>query len=294
MPRRLRRAVVVSVLAGLLGFAVAALLAPARPTAFDPVDMTILALNASDEVERTDAAGCGVERWAIKTMVDRQAALVKTTTTRTSIAALRRRLAPSNLGTTRIAPVEFHSYRVRARLVAFKLEADSDIHLVIADPNTGGTMIAEFPLLACVDHGLPTVRGKISAARAALIRTCGQPSSSTFTALSGTASLTGVGFFDFKHGQNGVAPNAIELHPALSFSGSCSTSTRPPTTTTTRTTPPPHGRCAASYPDECIPPPPPDLDCSDIPYRNFRVLWNVPDPDPHHFDGNHDGIGCEN
>jgi hypothetical protein len=27
--------------------------------------------------------------------------------------------------------------------------------------------------------------------------------------------------------------------------------------------------------------------------RNFRVLWNVPDPDPHHFDGNHDGIGCE-
>jgi micrococcal nuclease len=53
------------------------------------------------------------------------------------------------------------------------------------------------------------------------------------------------------------------------------------------------GKCAASYPDECIPPPPPDLDCSDIPYRNFRVLWNVADPDPHHFDGDHDGIGCE-
>jgi micrococcal nuclease len=41
------------------------------------------------------------------------------------------------------------------------------------------------------------------------------------------------------------------------------------------------------------PPPPPDLNCADIPYRNFRVLWNVPDPDPHHFDGDHDGIGCE-
>ena len=36
-----------------------------------------------------------------------------------------------------------------------------------------------------------------------------------------------------------------------------------------------------------------DLNCADIPYRNFRVLWNVPDPDPHHFDGNHNGIGCE-
>jgi micrococcal nuclease len=48
-------------------------------------------------------------------------------------------------------------------------------------------------------------------------------------------------------------------------------------------------RCDASYPGVCIPPPPPDLDCADIPYRNFRV---VP-PDPHRFDGDRDGIGCE-
>ncbi len=47
--------------------------------------------------------------------------------------------------------------------------------------------------------------------------------------------------------------------------------------------------CDPSYPDVCIPPPPPDLDCSEIPYRRFRVL----PPDPHRFDGDHDGIGCE-
>ena len=47
--------------------------------------------------------------------------------------------------------------------------------------------------------------------------------------------------------------------------------------------------CDPSYPDVCIPSPPPDLNCSDIPYRNFRVL----PPDPHHFDSNHNGIGCE-
>jgi hypothetical protein len=28
--------------------------------------------------------------------------------------------------------------------------------------------------------------------------------------------ITGVGFFDFIHGQRGVAPNGIELHPMLS------------------------------------------------------------------------------
>ena len=49
------------------------------------------------------------------------------------------------------------------------------------------------------------------------------------------------------------------------------------------------GNCDPSYPGVCIPPPPPDLDCSDISYRNFRVL----PPDPHHFDGNGDGIGCQ-
>jgi uncharacterized repeat protein (TIGR01451 family) len=62
---------------------------------------------------------------------------------------------------------------------------------------------------------------------------------------------------------------------------------------TTTVTSPPRGNCAASYPDVCIPPPPPDLDCAQIPYRNFRVIYTVPDPDPHRFDGDRDGIGCE-
>jgi micrococcal nuclease len=48
-----------------------------------------------------------------------------------------------------------------------------------------------------------------------------------------------------------------------------------------------------SYPDFCIKPPPPDLNCADISATNFRVRWDVPDPDPHHFDGNRDGVGCE-
>jgi len=47
--------------------------------------------------------------------------------------------------------------------------------------------------------------------------------------------------------------------------------------------------CDPSYPDFCIPPSPPDLDCADIPTKNFTVLY----PDPHNFDGDGDGIGCE-
>ncbi|HKY53382.1 MAG TPA: hypothetical protein VJM08_03710 [Anaerolineales bacterium] len=48
--------------------------------------------------------------------------------------------------------------------------------------------------------------------------------------------------------------------------------------------------CHPSYPGVCIPYPPPDLDCPDIPYRNFQVL----PPDPHNFDREGDGLGCEN
>lgn len=48
-------------------------------------------------------------------------------------------------------------------------------------------------------------------------------------------------------------------------------------------------QCDPSYPDICLAPPPPDLDCADIDFTSFRVLQ----PDPHHFDGDKDGIGCE-
>jgi hypothetical protein len=60
-------------------------------------------------------------------------------------------------------------------------------------------------------------------------------------------------------------------------------------TATASPSPTTKANCDPSYPTVCIPPPPPDLDCKDIPYRNFTVL----PPDPHHFDTDHDGIGCE-
>jgi micrococcal nuclease len=50
------------------------------------------------------------------------------------------------------------------------------------------------------------------------------------------------------------------------------------------------GGCDLSYPDFCIATPPPDLDCKHVaPNKNFTVL----PPDPHRFDGDKDGIGCE-
>jgi micrococcal nuclease len=47
--------------------------------------------------------------------------------------------------------------------------------------------------------------------------------------------------------------------------------------------------CDPAYPDFCISKDLPDLQCSDIKQRKFRVL----PPDPHRFDGDKNGIGCE-
>ncbi len=55
----------------------------------------------------------------------------------------------------------------------------------------------------------------------------------------------------------------------------------------------PGSNCEPSYPDICIPIGRADIDCPDIDARRFTVLWNVPNPDPHRFDGDADGVGCE-
>ncbi len=55
--------------------------------------------------------------------------------------------------------------------------------------------------------------------------------------------------------------------------------------------PPASSRCDPSYPGVCIPPYDQvgDLDCDETPYVNFRVVGS----DPHGFDGDGDGVGCE-
>jgi hypothetical protein len=164
---------------------------------------------------------CGVERWAVKTLTDAGARAINLVPRSTTIAALRRLRPPAVLGARRIGRVEKTVYRVRARLVAFKLEEDSDIHLVIADPRSGGTMIAEFPASFCVGSAAPPAdKAKMKAARAAILR-CGPAPRNSFAPLTGLVTITGVGFWDFEHGQRGVAPNAIELHPVLTISGAC-------------------------------------------------------------------------
>jgi hypothetical protein len=63
----------------------------------------------------------------------------------------------------------------------------------------------------------------------------------------------------------------------------------PPTTAPAPPPTKPAADCHPSYPDFCIPAAPPDLDCADIGGNDFTVR----PPDPHGFDREGDGRGCE-
>jgi hypothetical protein len=155
----------------------------------------------------------------VKTLSDRRAKQVHFHVRSTSVRALRRKPKPGiGTDTPRTNGVEMRTYQVRVQLVEFKLEEDRDIHLVIAQPgHRGQTMIVEFPDPRCNGARRSIKKNAITRARDHLLAACGEPPSSDFAELRGTATIRGVGFFDIAHGQTGVAPNAIELHPVIGF-----------------------------------------------------------------------------
>jgi hypothetical protein len=184
------------------------------------IGVTAVLFGAADPRESASASPtCGVERWAVKTLSDSRENRVNFTAKRTSVKALRLKPRPTvGTNTPRIDGVETTTYRVRAKLIEFKREDDRDIHLVIAWPkNKAKTMIVEFPDTTCPGARVSPKKSAMKSARKALVAACGSPSSSSFTHLHGAATIKGVGFFDIKHGQTGIAPNAIELHPVLRF-----------------------------------------------------------------------------
>jgi hypothetical protein len=173
----------------------------------------------SEENEATHVTAlgrCGIERWAVKTLVDPAAKQVIFHPAPSTVAALNALPAPvlPSDNTTRLTS-ERQTYRVTATLVEYKLEADEDIHLVLSD--AGKTMIAEMPALACTKGAQH--RYAMLVARRKLEATYGTASGS-WSRVNSPVTITGVRFFDFKHGQTGVADNAVELHPVVGFRAS--------------------------------------------------------------------------
>lgn len=172
------------------------------------------------------------ERWAVKTAADADAqALTGQSPTPTTIAALRALPVPALLPPDgRSEGAEKTVWQLTATLQAYRMEADGDYHLVIAD-DQNSTMIAEIPNPG--DITAPSYfAAQIANARTAFdshfqiaenIHAATVPAEAVaaeaaqFQQLAVPVTVTGLGYFDFNHGQLGVAPNAIELHPVINI-----------------------------------------------------------------------------
>ena len=158
-------------------------------------------------------AQCGVERWSVKTGTDADAGMVNLNAPmNTTIANMRAFPTPNPIpANNRVSPAETTLWVINATLTLFKLESDSDYHLVIQDAS-GNTMITEIPAPSCVGSSSPFLSG-ITKARSEFDARF--TATTSFQTANIPVQITGVGMFDFPHGQTGAAPNQIEFHPVL-------------------------------------------------------------------------------
>jgi hypothetical protein len=175
------------------------------------------------------------DRWSVKTAADTDAqAMTGQAPVTATIAELIALPIPAFLPPDgRSDGPEKTMYQLTATLQEFGREADGDYHMVMAD-DQGNTMIAEIPNPG--DVTTPShFATQIANARTAFdsnfsisedISAPTDPAAAAALASAGATgfrnvgvavTLTGLGYFDFKHGQRGVAPNAIELHPVISI-----------------------------------------------------------------------------
>jgi len=165
---------------------------------------------------------CGVQRWHIKTLDDAYVNTINWVPIVANVRDLTAAPVPNPYDqyndTTRYAPYETQSYRIRATLVSWKTESDHDYHMVIADVNNPSiTMIVEPPDVNCSSACASNFGNYYTSVRQKFNNCFGATPSSMTNFPSGVVvDLTGVPLFDAQHGQTGVAPNAIELHPLLS------------------------------------------------------------------------------
>lgn len=194
--------------------------AAAEPATRPSTTATIPSPAVTDTGEQTCGGRRGRERWAIKTLSDRQRDRVRLDSI---IPVTIERLValdppPRTSRYRRMAPVETTVYRVEAYLVDWSLERDGDYHLVLAsvrDPSV--TMVAEVPDLACEGACRSGYAAQFARIRQQVVQRVEAGRMVQARGPGPRVTVVGIGFFDREHRQHGAAPNQIELHPELSL-----------------------------------------------------------------------------
>lgn len=158
----------------------------------------------------------GDERWDIKTLTDADAKKVNFKADTVTIDFLRTIIPDRKIGNKipRFG-IEFKTYVIKCDIREYRLEDDGDYHLVLVSlKDTNKTMIGEIPLTFCESVAKSKYTKKFETSRQYFETKVMSKKNKT---KRGVYLIYGTAFYDKIHGQLGVAPNGIEIHPILSI-----------------------------------------------------------------------------
>jgi len=167
----------------------------------------------------TTAQDCGVKRWDVKTLSDVDTSRIDFTHVVNSTVNEQINL-PKPIGSNKArVKLEDTVYSIECYIIAFKKETDDkDIHVVIQDPITKETMVAEVISWECMSVKKTSRVQQFKELDNWFDENIGKPKTKfTYLIEPKLVRLTGVGFFDTFHGQKGMSPNGREIHPVLSM-----------------------------------------------------------------------------
>jgi hypothetical protein len=185
----------------------------------------------------------GTERWNVKSASDPDAKKIDPNPTGPfSVAQLNNDILPGPLSSGGRMAAEMKQYTVRGFLSFFKHEDDGDYHVVVTDqpggftsgqtPPNGRSMVVEFPDPGCFPgkSGLNPATSVLASSVGDALATFEEKTrgiSGIHIARPIRVTVTGVGFFDFDHGQTGRSTphpgvdgrrKVFELHPVTAIS----------------------------------------------------------------------------
>lgn len=155
----------------------------------------------------------GVDRHDVKTLQDTGLKHIKFVPIQSTVGNLRLLTHIIKIGnnTPRFG-AEFNCYQIDCRIREYRIEDDGDVHLVLVDiKDSSKTIIGEIPDINC--DKIKTSKFIKNFVNAHM--EFENFSLSHHKVKEGIYTITGVCFFDKVHGQLGVAPNGIELHPIM-------------------------------------------------------------------------------
>jgi hypothetical protein len=162
---------------------------------------------------------CGVERWKVKILADADTSKINFSDTIITTVTAQGKLKPPKKIYKELTRRDDECYLLQldCYIIQYKKEDDKDYHVVIKDLYNDNTMVSEIPSpVECGELKESGHYAEFGKVRTWFEQHIGVPTDRFKKCIPPVkVRMTGIGFFDFNHGQTGHAPNGREIHPVL-------------------------------------------------------------------------------